>query len=69
MNRRVVPHDPNWAKEFSIEKQALAKVFGVTAVAIHHFGSTSIPDILAKPIIDILIEADSLEEIDNSPTA
>lgn len=37
---------------------------GAAAIKAHHIGSTSIPNILAKPIIDILIEARSLEAVD-----
>ena len=65
MNNRVIPHDPTWASQFEDERQKIAAVFGGVAVAIHHMGSTSIPGILAKPIIDILVEVRDLEEIDN----
>ncbi|MCA1039718.1 GrpB family protein [Bacillus infantis] len=54
----VVPYCESWAISFQEEKQLLAAVFGESA-AIHHIGSTSIPGMSAKPIIDILAEADS----------
>lgn len=50
----VVPHDPNWAQAFAAEAARLQPVFGENLVAIHHIGSTSIPGIFAKPVIDIL---------------
>lgn len=39
------------------------------ASAIHHIGSTSIPGLAAKPIIDILLEVNGLSELDNANTA
>jgi GrpB-like predicted nucleotidyltransferase (UPF0157 family) len=55
----VLPYSGSWAIAFQEEKQLLEAVFGSTA-AIHHIGSTSIPGMSAKPIIDILAEADSI---------
>ena len=49
---------------FEAEAADIEAVLGGSAIAIHHIGSTSIPDILAKPVIDILVEADALSEID-----
>jgi GrpB-like predicted nucleotidyltransferase (UPF0157 family) len=43
----------------------LAQALGSNVVAIHHIGSTAIPHIFAKPVIDILIEADSLDAVDS----
>jgi GrpB-like predicted nucleotidyltransferase (UPF0157 family) len=54
----VVPYCGSWSISFQEEKQHLAAVFGASA-AIHHIGSTSIPGMSAKPIIDILAEADN----------
>lgn len=44
-----------WAKSFLLESQSLAPIFGADLVAIHHVGSTSIPGMIAKPEIDILV--------------
>lgn len=44
-----------WATSFLLESQNLAPIFGVDLVAIHHVGSTSIPGMIAKPEIDILV--------------
>ncbi|WP_248137408.1 GrpB family protein [Bacillus infantis] len=54
----VQPYSGSWADSFQEEKQLLAAVFGESA-PIHHIGSTSIPGMSAKPIIDILAEADN----------
>jgi GrpB-like predicted nucleotidyltransferase (UPF0157 family) len=51
----LVPYDPQWADQFEAEKQAIQVALGDRAVAIHHIGSTAIPGLAAKPVIDILI--------------
>ena len=50
----VVPYDPRWAAMFEREKALLEAAFGQELVAIHHIGSTAVPGLPAKPIIDIL---------------
>lgn len=51
----VVGHDPACAETFSTEKARLAPVFADTTVKIEHVGSTSVPGLAAKPIIDICV--------------
>ncbi len=48
-------YDPTWADWFEAERQLLAPVFGDRAVAIEHIGSTSVPGLSAKPIVDVLV--------------
>jgi GrpB-like predicted nucleotidyltransferase (UPF0157 family) len=48
------PHDPHWADLFDEEREALKRV-GRGILEIHHIGSTAIPGIAAKPIIDMLV--------------
>ncbi|WP_420644800.1 GrpB family protein [Candidatus Leptofilum sp.] len=57
MGRKVIvtPHDPVWTEQYKTEAARLTSVFQPILVAIHHFGSTAIPGINAKPVIDILI--------------
>lgn len=50
----VVAPDPAWPRRYEAEAQLLRLVFGADLVDIHHIGSTSIPGIYAKPIIDML---------------
>ncbi len=50
----VVPHDSRWAEMFATEAAGLRAILGPEIVAIHHIGSTAIPPIPAKPIVDIL---------------
>ncbi|MEM9107567.1 MAG: GrpB family protein [Pseudomonadota bacterium] len=64
MHNFVVPHDPAWSSRFADEAAAIRSVLGRSVAAIHHIGSTSIDGILAKPIIDILLETPSLAELD-----
>jgi GrpB-like predicted nucleotidyltransferase (UPF0157 family) len=60
----VVPHNPNWQDNFAEEKQQILQVFGNNIVAIHHVGSTAIPGIHAKPIIDLLVEVEEIVKVD-----
>ncbi|RWS44774.1 GrpB family protein [Bacillus mycoides] len=52
----LVPWSEEWEFEFSKEKQLIEEQIGKYILAIHHIGSTSIPHLSAKPIIDIAIE-------------
>ncbi|MEG4589434.1 GrpB family protein [Microcoleus sp. MOSTC5] len=52
----VVPHDPNWRSAFETESKLIAIALRDNVVAIHHIGSTAIPQIHAKPIIDMLVD-------------
>ena len=49
--------DSNWEKTFANEKQLLINTLKDQLIHIHHVGSTAVPDLLAKPVIDIAIEA------------
>ena len=61
----VVPSDTNWRKLFEDEAETLRAQLGGNILKIHHFGSTAIPNISAKPIIDILIEVKDINQIDS----
>jgi hypothetical protein len=59
----VVPHNPAWARMFEEEKSRLLTCLPQELIRrIEHFGSTAIPNLSAKPIVDILVEVTSLEE-------
>jgi GrpB-like predicted nucleotidyltransferase (UPF0157 family) len=62
-DRRVelVEHDPSWAELFEAEKGRIAAIFDGRAVGIEHVGSTSVPDLCAKPIVDVLVGLRDLE--------
>ncbi|MGD8996781.1 MAG: GrpB family protein, partial [Anaerolineae bacterium] len=59
----VVPYDARWPDLFKEEAEELTAVFGEEVLAIHHIGSTAIPGIYAKPIIDVLVEVGYIEKI------
>ena len=65
----VVSHDPIWASKFDSESQVVARALAPIFVAIHHIGSTSIPGIHAKPIIDMLAEVTAIDEVDKQNSA
>lgn len=60
----VVHHDPTWVSDFAAEARALRFVLG-EAITLHHIGSTAIPGILAKPVIDLLGVMSSFQELDS----
>ncbi len=53
-------HDPAWKVLFEAEKASLVESLGPLARSIEHIGSTAIPGIRAKPVIDILVAVDDL---------
>jgi GrpB-like predicted nucleotidyltransferase (UPF0157 family) len=58
----IVAYDPSWPSRFELEREALDAAIGEFVVGgIHHVGSTAVPDLAAKPIIDILVGVESLE--------
>lgn len=60
----VVPHDPRWRDAFEAEAERVAAALGDNVVAVHHIGSTAVPDIYAKPVIDLLVEVREITEVD-----
>ncbi len=60
----VVEHNREWRDLFQVESKSVAQALGQSIVAIHHIGSTSIPNIHAKPIIDLLIEVKDINKVD-----
>jgi GrpB-like predicted nucleotidyltransferase (UPF0157 family) len=57
----LVDHDPTWAELFEQERIALGEIFDGHALGIEHIGSTSVPDLCAKPIVDVLVGLRELE--------
>jgi GrpB-like predicted nucleotidyltransferase (UPF0157 family) len=59
---RIEPYDPSWPERFEDERAALEKTLtSVITGGIHHVGSTAVPGLAAKPIIDILVGVSDLE--------
>jgi GrpB-like predicted nucleotidyltransferase (UPF0157 family) len=60
---RLVDYDPEWPRRFEDEANRIGTVLGESALRIEHVGSTSVPDLPAKPVIDIvLVVTDSAKE-------
>jgi GrpB-like predicted nucleotidyltransferase (UPF0157 family) len=59
---RISPHDLAWPDSFERERAAIEGAIGPWAVGgIHHVGSTAVPGLAAKPIVDILVGVEDLE--------
>lgn len=61
----IVDYDPLWPEQFELLRFRIAATLGALAAAIEHVGSTAVPGLAAKPIIDIdirLYSADSLSD-------
>lgn len=59
----VVRHDPGWARRFDAEQALLERVLAPwLAGGIHHVGSTAVPRLAAKPIVDMIAGVGDFEE-------
>ncbi len=59
---RVVAYDPQWPIRFERERALLEQAIGLWVIGgIHHIGSTAVPGLDAKPIVDILVGVEDLE--------
>jgi GrpB-like predicted nucleotidyltransferase (UPF0157 family) len=54
MTAGVVAHDPGWAAAYAAEAAAITTASGSAHLSLHHIGSTAVPGLPAKPIIDML---------------
>ena len=59
---RLSEYDSEWERIFRAERARLAEVLGERASAIEHIGSTSIPGLKAKPILDIAVGLWTMED-------
>lgn len=60
----LVPHSPAWADMARTETARLKAALGDNLLAVHHIGSTSIPGIKAKPIVDLMPIVADLAKLD-----
>ncbi len=65
----VVPYSAEWPAHFTAIREELIAAFSPIAVAIEHTGSTAVPGLSAKPVIDVLLGARVLTEIETRITA
>lgn len=62
---KLVDHNPKWLTAFKNEKKQLQNIFGADLLGIEHIGSTSIPGIKAKPIMDLMIAVSNIGDYEN----
>ncbi len=60
----LADHDPAWAKAARTEEVALFATLGSVLLTVHHIGSTAIPGLKAKPILDLLPVVRNLDALD-----
>jgi GrpB-like predicted nucleotidyltransferase (UPF0157 family) len=61
---QVVPYDPAWPALFEELRRELESALGEVAMRIEHVGSTSVPGLAAKPVIDIQVSVATVENAD-----
>src|SRR5919204_6712117 len=60
----IEPYDPRWPDMYEQKRQLLLSTLGPIVVAIEHIGSTAVPGLAAKPIIDIALVVPSAQDFD-----
>lgn len=60
----IVDYNPAWSELFKVERDTLLAAIGDHVEAVEHIGSTAVPGLAAKPVIDIMIGVDTLAEAD-----
>lgn len=58
----LVPSDPAWAERFARERERIVGALGGAARLVEHIGSTSVPGLIAKPIVDVLVGVDDPDD-------
>ena len=65
----VKDYDPAWRELYEREKALIADILQENLVAVYHIGSTSVPALAAKPVIDIMVAVKSLDAADGAAGA
>ena len=60
----LVPYDPDWPRRFDEERRVLATVFAGAEAVIEHVGSTAVPGLGSKPVIDVIVGVPGLAAVD-----
>jgi len=58
---QLAEYDPTWPQQFEVKKKLILEVLGQNVLDIYHIGSTSIPGMIAKPQIDIMVVVSDLQ--------
>ena len=61
---RVVDHDPAWAERLAAEADAIRAALGPAALRVDHVGSTAVPGLAAKPIVDVQVSGARVQPVD-----
>jgi GrpB-like predicted nucleotidyltransferase (UPF0157 family) len=61
---QIAPYDARWPQEFAAERERIARALGSLARRIDHHGSTAVPGLAAKPVIDIQVSVEQLQPLD-----
>lgn len=64
MHVRVVDYDPKWPELFEAEAALVREIIGDNLITVFHIGSTAVPRLRAKPIIDMLPVVRDVSELD-----
>jgi GrpB-like predicted nucleotidyltransferase (UPF0157 family) len=65
----LVPHRDEWAAMAKAESARIGGILGENLIAVHHVGSTAIPRIMAKPIVDLMPMVKDIANIDADESA
>lgn len=60
----IVPYNPEWPKLFAHEAKYITAALGSNLITIHHIGSTSVPGLAAKPVIDMIPVVNDILKVD-----
>lgn len=64
MEVRIEEYSEGWIEKFKEEEEKIKEVLNKQLLEIHHIGSTSVPNLKAKPIIDILLVVKEVDQVD-----
>lgn len=62
----VLNYDPEWPLKYMRERNRIFEILGDNCLSVYHIGSTSVPGLAAKPVIDIMAVVRSLEQADSA---
>jgi GrpB-like predicted nucleotidyltransferase (UPF0157 family) len=65
----LVPYDPSWPDRYSVLRASIVREVGDELLGVDHIGSTSVPGLASKDVIDIQVTVASLEGVDGWPDA
>lgn len=53
--KKILPHNPGWSLAYEAKATRLSEAFGDALQGMHHIGGTSVPGLVTKPVIDVLV--------------